>query len=120
MFGLFVNDILNNFWGNSIGDIFLSNTCSKLELNPSNVDLVYYTGLRNVPAHYIFDVNKNLIIQNEVVTPTQVATLDENGDQVLDENLEPIYHNEDVISYETASTITADFYSSKGIMVKVC
>jgi len=120
MFALFLDDVLRNFWVNSIGDIFLSNTCSKLELNPSSVDLVYYTGLKNVPAHYVFDVNKNLIIQNEIVTSTQVQTLDENGDPVLDENLNPIYHNEDVISYETASTITADFYSAKGILVKAC
>jgi hypothetical protein len=120
MFGLFLDDVLKDFWGNSIGDIFLSQTCAKLEMNLSSVDLVYYVGIKSPPAHYVFDSNKNLVIQNQIITPTQVATLDENGDPVLDENLDPTYHNEDVITYETASTINADMYCTKGVLVKVC
>lgn len=120
MFGLFLDDVFKDFWGNCIGDIFLSNTCLKLELDPSRVDLVYYAGIKSRPSHFVFDVNKNLVIQNQIITPTQIAILDENDEPVLDINGLPTYYSEDVITYETASTITADFYSAKGILVKVC
>jgi hypothetical protein len=120
MFGLFLDDVFKNFWGNSIGDIFLSQTCAKLEMNLSSVDLVYYAGLKAKPAHYAFDVNKNLVIQNQIITPTQFPSLDENDNPILDVNGDPTYYNEDVITYETASTINADMYCAKGLSVKVC
>jgi hypothetical protein len=120
MFGLFVDNVLRNFWGNSMGDLFLVNTCNKLEINISNVHLMYYAGLKSKPEFYSFDGNKALSILNQVSTPTQVAALDENGDPVLDENLDPIFHNEDVITYEVQSTIQPDPYFSGGIFVKPC
>lgn len=120
MFALFVSGVFRDFWQNEIGDVFLANTCLKLGLNQADVDLIHYAGISQAPSLYTFNVNKDLIIQNQIITPTSVPTLDENGDPVLDGNGDPTYHMEDVVTYETASTITAEVYFSDNTFSEIC
>jgi hypothetical protein len=112
MFSLFVNDVLNNFWSNSPGDIFIAATCRALKLDEGSVELNYYFGLDNVPQFYDFDANKNLILKNEVKTIVEESSVNELGETVITQS--------EVITYETYKTIEPIVYFSKGLMIKPC
>ena len=112
MFSLFVNNTLNNFWSNQIGDMFIYATIRGLKLNQSLVDLNYYPELENVPSFYEFDQDKKLIIKKEVTTLVSVVIKNELGEDVLSQ--------EEVKTYEVDKIIEPIVYFSKGIMIKPC
>lgn len=112
MFCIFVGDILNDFWSNQIGDVFLEITILKLRMEPSQVDLNYYPQVYDRPKFFEFDQSKNLVIKKEVITINEVVTLNENGDEVVNQ--------EEIKSYVTDKIIEPIVYYAKGIMVKPC
>jgi hypothetical protein len=112
MFGLFLDNILKDFWANAEGDIFLEATAKGLRLNKDLIDLNFYPEIYETPKFYEFDENKNLIVKKEIVTINEVVTQNENGDDVTTQ--------EEVKSYEVDKIIEPIVYFSKGLMIKLC
>lgn len=111
MFGLFVNDILKDFWSNSIGDQFISATIRYLKVSESEVDLNWYF-INEAPSFYEFDQDKKLIIKKEIITTHEIVTKNELGEDVVS--------LEEVRTYEVDRVIEPIVYFAKGIMVKPC
>lgn len=112
MFGLFLNDVLKDFWANNPKDIFIEVTCEKLRINKDQVDLVWYEGLFEVPKHYEFDASKNLVIKKEVVRTVDVITHDEQGNEVVTQ--------QEVTELELDRVVQGEVFFTKGLMVKPC
>lgn len=103
MFALLLNGDFYGFWGNKVGDIFIDNTIKNLNLNPSQVKLLYFPQISNVPE--LFEVASNkLIIKNKV---TEVDYSDA-------ENPVTIEILEKVNEYE------GEVYFENGLQLKVC
>lgn len=113
MFVIFKNDLMVNFWGNNQGDEFIKNTCKSLKMEESEVDLVFYENVYNVPDFYEFDQDKKLIIKKEIIT-----MVDDNT--VIDENGNEIVNKVEVKTYEVDRVIEPIVYFAKGLMVKPC
>lgn len=68
MFCFFINDNFFSFWQNQIGQVFFDLTIKGLNLNSEQVSLNYYSNFNQVPEHFYFDEDKNLIIQEKVIS----------------------------------------------------
>ena len=112
MFAIFTNGILIDFWQNKIGDIFFDLTVSGLKWNRSEIDLFFYPELSGIPGVYEFDSDKKLIIKKEVVTISEVVSLNELGEEIVTQ--------EEIRTYEVDRIIDPVIYCSKGIMVLPC
>lgn len=112
MFSFFINDELKNFWSNKIGDIFSENTILKMGWNRTEVDLVYYAGVKKVPEFKEFGANKELRILKKIVTQNEEQSTNELGETVT--------NIVEVVSYELDQVIEPTTYMAKGIMVKPC
>jgi hypothetical protein len=111
MFGLFLDDVLKDFWGNSIGDIFIEATCKALKLQKQAVDLLYYQGLDGVPEHFEFDSEKNLIVKQRHVKVIP-AVLNEEGQEI-----EPQQEEE---FFTVLQTLSPEVYVARGDIIKPC
>lgn len=120
MFAFFVNDIFFGFWQNKKLDIFFENTIQSLSLNASLVDLVFYENVNQPPSHFSFDTDKTLVLQSVFTEVNSVPTLDGNGDQVLDENSNPVFHDESTEVTTTIGTVAPEIYVTKGVMTEPC
>ena len=69
MFLILVNNVVLSFWGNKVGDIFIENTIQNLHLDSSQVKLLHFPQIWNIPEFYSQSGN-NLTVQNKIVTPT--------------------------------------------------
>lgn len=112
MFGLFLDNILKDFWANNEGDIFIEATAKALRLNKELVDLNFYPEIYESPKFYEFDANKNLILKNEIKTITEESNVNELGETIVSQN--------EVVTYEAYKTIEPIVYFAKGFMVKPC
>ena len=112
MFGLFLDNILKDFWENGEGDVFLEATAKGLRLNKDLIDLNFYPEIYDSPKFYEFDSSKNLILKNEVKTIVEESIVDEFGETIVTQN--------EVVTYEPYKTIEPIVYFSKGLMIKPC
>lgn len=112
MFGLFLDNILKDFWANDDGDIFLEATAKGLRLNKDLIDLNFYPEVYESPKFYEFDEYKNLIIKKEIITQNEVVTIDENGNNIV-----TIVEEK---TYEVDKIIEPIVYFAKGLMIKPC
>ena len=112
MFGLFLDNVLKDFWENCEGDVFLEATAKGLRLNKELIDLNFYPEIYESPKFYEFDSNKNLILKNEIKTIVEESSVDELGETIIVQN--------EVVTYEVYKTIEPIVYFSKGLMIKPC
>ena len=109
MFLILVNNTVLNFWGNKVGDIFIDNTIKYLRLDPSNVKLLYFPQIWDVPEFYLYS-NNSITIQRKVITPTlQPKENDSDPDVFIN-----------VESYEDVITNDAEVFFENGMMIKPC
>lgn len=113
MFALFAQDLFKDFWGNQIGDIFVSATCNSLNLAPSTVDVVYYHGLEDAPEHFTFSPDKTLIIQRKVVSTEMQTIIDAETGESTERSVE-------TVTYVTSRTIQPDPFFTKGVTIQPC
>jgi hypothetical protein len=111
MFGLFVENILKDFWSNSLGDNFIDATINYLKVDRSLVDLNFYF-IIGVPSFYEFDQDKKLVIKKEVISYEEQVSTDAEGNEVINQV--------EVKSYEVDKVIDPIVYMAKGIMVNPC
>ena len=118
MFIFFINGLFYSFWQNKKGDEFFDLTCLGLDLDASQVSLNYYAGVKSIPEFYEFDEEKNLVIQEKIITEVllepEILTGPE-GEQVLGEQV-----LEEQISYNTKETILAEVFAINGEKFKIC
>lgn len=111
MFAFFKTDTLENFWANQVGDIFFDLTVRGMKWEQSQIDLMFYPGLDNVPQYYEFDTDKKLIIKSRIVTHEEIT---EEVDGVQKTTV--IEHE----SFVVKNTIEPIVYAAKGVIVKPC
>lgn len=95
--GLFNKNEFKGIWHNSTNDKdWIARTCQALAFNPSETEVYYYAISLTPSMSYIFDENKNMLIQGEV-TRYRTSTDPETGEET-----EVPYK-----SWETVQTIDA-------------
>jgi hypothetical protein len=112
MFAFFKNESLVNFWANQVGDIFFDLTIRGMKWSESEIDLIYYPFLDQVPEFYEFGPDKNLIIKKKVITFVDSKSTIEDGSEVTTTS--------EVVSFEVERTIIPMVYFSKGISFLPC
>lgn len=112
MFCFFYENVFVGFWGNKIGDVFAELTCKSMRWDSKGVDLVFYHNISNIPEHYEFDSNKNLIIKKKNIQLIETESLDEQGN--------PIVTTVEEVSFETERVLECEVYYAKGLIVKAC
>jgi hypothetical protein len=65
-----------------------------------------------VPEFYEFDVSKNLIVKNKIVSLVDQVTTNEEGESVVTQ--------EEVIAFEINKIINPVVFLAKGLMIKPC
>jgi hypothetical protein len=63
MFCFLISGLYYGFWSNKVGDEFVENTISGLHLTASEVSVVHYPNIYNVPEYFRLD-GTTLIIQS--------------------------------------------------------
>jgi hypothetical protein len=107
MFCFFNKDKFENFWSNSIGDVFASITILKMGWSNGDIDLVYYPSLDKYPDHFEFDANKNLVIKKRVI-------------EQIEEDVDGVMVVKTSFKYVNDKTIEPVFYINKGLIIKTC
>jgi hypothetical protein len=99
MFLLIHKEAPLNFWANSPGDVFLKSTMEKLDLDPSEVRLYHYLGLKQAPNNYDLGESGELKIK-------AMVTKEVDGLEIEEEDIIKVY--------------PADTYFLNGVYAKPC
>ena len=99
MFLLLKNGEFFSFWSNSVGDIFVENTIKNLELNPSEIKVLFFSELEEAPKFHEIK-GTSLVIKKQVITVLDNGTEEE--------------------SFVDEKTLQGELFFDSGKMIKSC
>ena len=107
MFLFLVDNEIFNFWGNSVGDIFVEATIEKLNLPKDKVKVLFFPLLKNKPEHCLVSGD---VLTEQIKEVSQVENVLEDGTVEVST----------VESFKNGASHTGIVFFENGFTIKPC